>query len=137
MQTNQVRVGVGVLIVRDGRVLLGKRAGSHGAGTWAPPGGHLDVGESIAACAAREVLEETGLVVEETRAGPYTSDVFVAENRHYITLFVVARCSGEPALLEPDKCTEWGWYRWTDLPAPLFQSLANLHATGFVPDNAA
>lgn len=138
MQNNnpQLLVGVGAIIVRDGLVLLGKRTGSHGAGTWAPPGGHLEFGESVAACAAREVLEETGLVVQQTEPAPYTNDVFTAESKHYVTLFVMARCTGEPAILEPEKCLEWGWFRWSDMPTPLFQPLASLHATGFVPKDA-
>ena len=56
-----VQVGVGVLVLRDGRVLLGLRRGAHGAGTWALPGGHLEFNETVAACATRETLEETGL----------------------------------------------------------------------------
>ena len=67
----EVRVGVGVIILRNNRILLGERIGSHGANTWATPGGHLDVGESIEECARREVFEETGLVVESIRAGAY------------------------------------------------------------------
>ena len=42
------RVGVGVIVQRDGRILLGKRLGAHGEGTWALPGGHLEFGESVA-----------------------------------------------------------------------------------------
>ncbi|WP_134596929.1 NUDIX domain-containing protein, partial [Pseudomonas aeruginosa] len=38
------QVGVGVLILRDGKVLLGRRKGSHGAGCWSAPGGHLELG---------------------------------------------------------------------------------------------
>ncbi|HEU5357581.1 MAG TPA: NUDIX domain-containing protein, partial [Gemmatimonadales bacterium] len=48
------QLGVGVLILREGKLLLGQRRGSHGAGTWAPPGGHLDSGESVEQCACRE-----------------------------------------------------------------------------------
>jgi 8-oxo-dGTP diphosphatase len=61
--------------------------------------------------------------------------VFEAEGKHYVTLFVAAHSAvGEPALSEPDKCSEWRWFRWSDLPTPLFQPLATLHASGFVPD---
>ena len=128
-------VGVGVLVVREGRVLLGQRKGSHGAGTWALPGGHLEFGETVAQCAIREALEETGLDIGTVTPGPYTSDVFRAEGKHYVTLFVIAHsAAGEPILCEPDKCSEWRWCRWPDLPTPLFPPVATLHSTGFVPD---
>lgn len=45
--SQEVRVGVAAVILREGRVLLGERIGSHGAHTWATPGGHLEWGESI------------------------------------------------------------------------------------------
>jgi len=132
------RVGVGVIVVRDGLVLLGQRIGSHGAGTWALPGGHLEYGESVEQCAAREVREETGLELLALQPGPYTSDVFALEARHYVTLFVVATAGvGEAQLCEPTRCVQWRWFRWAALPQPLFQPLATLQRTGFVPENAA
>ena len=130
----QPRIGVGVIVLRKGRVLLGQRRGSHGAGTWALPGGHLEFGETVEQCAAREALEETGLAVNVVARGPYTSDVFADEGRHYVTLFVLAHSpQGEPQLLEPGKCAEWRWCRWSELPTPLFAPLASLHASGYVP----
>jgi 8-oxo-dGTP diphosphatase len=126
------RVGVGVIIVRQGLVLLGQRRGSHGAGSWALPGGHLEFGEAVDECAVREVREETGLEVRDVSRGPYSSDIF--EGKHYVTLFVVAHiATGEPRLLEPEKCSQWQWFRWSELPNPLFQPLASLHKTGYVP----
>jgi len=133
VQSGAVLVGVGVIIVRDGKVLLGERAGSHGAGTWALPGGHLEFGETVADCARREVREETGLAIHDIAPAPYTSDVFMAEGRHYVTLFVTAQARGEPAVLEPAKCLGWGWFRWADLPDPLFPPLQTLRDSGFVP----
>jgi 8-oxo-dGTP diphosphatase len=130
----QTLVGVGVLVFREGRLLLGRRRGSHGADSWAPPGGHLDFGESAEACARRELAEETGLVVDRVEAGPYTVDTFADEGRHYVTLFVVAAGAvGEPSLLEPDRCEGWEWHDWRELPTPLFAPLASLRARGFVP----
>ena len=69
IQPQRPKVGVGVLIVSGSSVLLGKRRGSAGAGTWATPGGHLEFGESWAQCAVREVQEETGLTVTDVRLG--------------------------------------------------------------------
>lgn len=136
MNLTAPRVGVGVIVLRGGLVLLGQRRGSLGAGTWALPGGHLEPGESVAECARREAREETGLALEEVIAGPYSSDLI--EGRHYVTLFVVARSpDGEPRLLEPEKCSEWRWCRWSELPEPLFQPLASIRAAGFVPAGAA
>jgi 8-oxo-dGTP diphosphatase len=128
------RVGVGVLVVRDGRLLLGERLGSHGAGTWALPGGHLEFAESPEACARRELLEETGLAAAAIEPGPYTSDLFPAEDRHYVTLFVIASgVTGEPVRREPAKCARWAWYAWSGLPAPLFPPLDTLRRQGYVP----
>ncbi|MCG6892867.1 MAG: NUDIX hydrolase [Desulfobacteraceae bacterium] len=131
--TNEVKVGVGVFIVREGSVLLGKRHGSHGAHTWALPGGHLQFGESIQRCAQREVLEETGIVVDSVRNVAFTNDVFTDEHLHYVTLFVMAeKWSGQPAVLEPAKCMGWSWFDWADLPTRLFLPLRNLIKQGFV-----
>jgi ADP-ribose pyrophosphatase YjhB (NUDIX family) len=57
-------MGVGAVIVRDGRVLLVRRGRDPMKGHWTLPGGVLEVGESLAQGVAREVREETGLDVE-------------------------------------------------------------------------
>lgn len=130
----ETRLGIGVLVVRDGCVLLGERRGSHGAGTWAAPGGHLEDGEDIASCAARELREETGLELHDWRPGPWTVNDFPEIGRRYITLFVVARDSGgDVELREPDRCAQWQWYHWSQLPSPLFSPLASLVASGQLP----
>ena len=56
--------GVGAVIVEDGRSLLGQRGRGAHAGAWAVPGGKQRFGETMRAAVAREVLEETGLIVE-------------------------------------------------------------------------
>ena len=128
-----VGIGVGVLVVRDGKVLLGKRRGSHGAGTWSAPGGKLDFGESIERCAERELAEETGLALGPAELGPYTNDVFT-DGPHFVTAFVIARGAvGEPRVMEPDKCEGWAWFPWNKLPAPLFLPLVNARRMGFDP----
>ena len=58
-------VGVGgVIVMDDGRVVLIKRKFAPAAGTWTLPGGAIEVGETARAALAREILEETGLVVD-------------------------------------------------------------------------
>lgn len=126
------QVGVGVLIIENGRVLLGKRKGSHGAGSWSAPGGHLEFGETVEACAIREVLEETNLQISNLRFGPFTNNVFEAEHKHYVTVFVLAdRATGVLQTMEPDKCEGWAWFEWSNLPQPLFPPLASLCSQGF------
>ena len=124
-------IGVAALIFRDGKLLLGKRKGAHGAGHWACPGGHLEFGESIEACAAREVLEETGLLIRNIQRVTFTNDIFMDEGRHYVTLFMTANADGAPRVLEPEKCEQWNWFGWDELPAPLFLPLENLRAQGW------
>lgn len=120
------RVGIGVVIVKEGKVLLGKRKGSIGSGTWSISGGHLEFGETVEECALRELAEETGLMATSCQIGPWSSDV-IEEGKHYITIFVfVNQFQGEPKLMEPDKCEGWHWFDWNELPSPLFPTVRSL-----------
>lgn len=134
MDHAHTRVGVGIIVCREGRVLLGLRRGSHGDGTWALPGGHLEFGESVVTCAQRELIEETGLLARSIRHAQFTVDAFPEAQKHYVTLFVEAGdVSGEVQNCEPAKCDGWQWFRWDALPSPLFAPLESLRALGFVP----
>ncbi|MGE5334694.1 MAG: nucleotide triphosphate diphosphatase NUDT15 [Nitrososphaerota archaeon] len=125
-------VGIGVLVVRDGKILLGRRKNAHGAGDWSPPGGHLEFGEAPEEAAAREVLEETGLPLENIRLVGVVNSVFHDEQKHYVTLFMMADCpEGSPEVREPEKCEAWEWYTWPHLPMPLFMPLKDLLEQGF------
>ena len=62
-------VGVGAVIIQEGRVLLVKRGHPPQDGDWSIPGGLLEIGETLHQAAAREALEETGLVVEPLELG--------------------------------------------------------------------
>ena len=124
--TLRPRVGVGVLVEREGKILLGLRKGSHGALTWAPPGGHLEFAENVEECAKRELLEETGLRAVSCTLGSWVENVMENGKKHYITLFVIVnQFEGEIQLLEPDKCEGWHWFSWNELPQPLFSSFAS------------
>jgi len=114
---------MGVLVMRRGRVLLGRRRGSHGEGYYAAPGGHIEFGESFEQAARREVREETGLEIADLKLLSVGNYVFRREDgeRHYIDVdFVCEAPAGEPQLKEREKCDGWDWYDLDDLPQPLF-----------------
>ncbi len=74
---------------------------------------------------------KTGLQALALHAGPFTSDVFEADGRHYVTLFIHATAtSGEPRVTEPDKCERWDWFDPQALPQPLFAPVRSLLAQG-------
>ena len=134
MQTDKIRplIGVGVCVVKEGRVLLGKRKGAHGAGEWSFAGGHLEFGETVEECAARELAEETGLKAVSLELGPWTNDI-IDGTKHYITLFVfVTQFEGQLQLLEPHKCEGWEWFSWSALPTPLFLPVQSLIKKGIL-----
>ena len=115
------RVGVGVMIVKDGRVLLGERKGSHGAGEFAFPGGHLEYMESLEQCAKRETKEECGIEIGNIRF-QFVANVTTYAPKHYVHIGLVADWqSGTPALLEPASSGPWAWYDLDHLPQPLFE----------------
>jgi 8-oxo-dGTP diphosphatase len=117
-------VGTGAVVVRDGSLLMVQRAGAHGAGTWSVPGGWVEFGENPLDGAVREVKEETGITVAARVPMGWTSAVHPGdEDVHAITLWV--RCnyvSGEPTVVEPDKCPVVEWVTFADVAErPLFQ----------------
>jgi 8-oxo-dGTP diphosphatase len=130
---NRPLVGVGVIILNNGKVLLGKGKNSHGAGSWSFPSGHLEFKESIEACARREVMEEVGIEITNIREAAFTNDLFPG-GRHYITLFVLANpVSSNIGVMEPNKCERWEWFSWDNLPKPLFIPVKNLLRKGYNP----
>lgn len=125
--TSNPRVGVGVLILNErGEVLLGLRKGLYSPGTWGFPGGHLEFGETIFETARRETKEETGLDVEPTELLCVADELYaVPEGRHYLCVGIKAAYhGGEPALTEPDRFAEWGWFPLDALPVPLLEGTA-------------
>jgi len=126
-------VGVSAVVVRDGRVLFGRRLGSLGRGTWGFPGGKVDAGEDPARAVRRELLEETGLAARALEAIGWTSDVIPSSGEHFITLHHLVSATGDPAVLERDKVESWRWFAWDALPDPVFAPAASLIATGWRP----
>lgn len=121
------KVGVGVILVKENKVLLLKRKNAHGEGTWGFPGGHLEFNEEFEECVKREVEEETGITVSNIRFAGLTNDIFEKENKHYITVFMLCDWNaGEAQIKEPEKCVAQEWFAWENLPQPLFLPIINL-----------
>ncbi|KAG2217172.1 hypothetical protein INT45_003596 [Circinella minor] len=136
MSEKAVRVGVGCFVkYKDSnnnvKVLIGQRKGSHGAGHWQLPGGHLEFNESFEECARREVLEETNLDINNIGFLTATNDMMKTEDKHYVTIFMQATCQDPTQLqvMEPHKLKgEWLWIDFKDIGnyTPLFMPLTNL-----------
>lgn len=118
---SNIKVGVGVMIMKNDKVLLAKRKGSHGEGEYAFPGGHLEDYESFDDCARRETLEECGVKITNVRF-QYLANVISYTPKHYVHVGLIADWnSGDPQLLEPNKADSWDWYELDRLPQPLFK----------------
>lgn len=121
--SKEVQVGTAIIIIRGGKMIIGKRKGSHAAGVYAFPGGHMEFGESIEDCVMRETREECGVEmkvrVRKFGLNDYlfvTNDIMTPYLKHYITIFVAADClEGEPINAEPHKNEKWEWLSLDDL----------------------
>jgi 8-oxo-dGTP diphosphatase len=120
------QVGTAIILTKADKVLLMKRKGPHGTGTWSTPGGHLDFGETPEDCAAREAKEEVGVDVVDIRFRSVTNDLFEASGRHYITIWMEGKAVGDPFIASEREVEEIGWFPWDALPQPLFLPLENL-----------
>jgi len=118
-------VAVSIFVIKNNKLLLMKRTGaSAGNETWAIPGGAVEFMEDPIDSASRELQEETGLKCTEFEVLGYTNDTHVAEKLHYITFSLLAKnYEGSPKIMEPNKCTEIGWFSLDNLPKPLFEPL--------------
>jgi len=123
----KVGVGCGVMILKDNKILLGRRNENpdtadselRGEGTWTMPGGKLEYQEGFEECACRETLEETGLIVTKVKVICLNNDK--NEHAHFVTIgLLVEEFSGEPRVMEPNEITEWRWFDLDNLPSPIF-----------------
>ena len=82
-------VGVGAVIIKDGKILLEKRKSEPGRGKWSIPGGLVELGESISQTVVREVAEETGLEVYAPELIDVVDNVVRDENGEVKYHFVI------------------------------------------------
>lgn len=132
MNTVQIKAGVGIFVIKDGKFLVGLRNGSHGAGEWALPGGHIEPGEHFYDTARREVAEETGMQIESIRFAAVTNSFHPEVKAQYISIWVLADWqAGESTILETEKCAEQRWVDFETLPRPLFGMWEEFFASEF------
>lgn len=131
----QAKVGVGVMILKEGRVLLGKRhddaekasSDLHGEGTWTMPGGKLDFHETLVEGATREVAEETGVNIPKEKLEVLCVQDDMVPDNHYVTVgFICRDFTDEPRVMEPDKITEWKWFEPDKLPEKVYPPSAKM-----------
>ena len=116
------KVGVGVVVVQDGRLLLVRRGVEPGKGLWALPAGYVDAGEDPRAAAAREALEETGLRVEVGRVLDVYPSATTGGHRgaSFFLAFEAELVGGE--LAAGDDALAAGFHAADDLPELAFAS---------------
>lgn len=115
-------IGVGVLVLKEGRILLGKRTGAHGEGTYAAPGGFVECGETLEEALRREVREEAGIEVEDIRLIS-VSDLLLWKDRHYLDIGFVANWTGGEVQNISGEAEGWEWFDPAEPPSPLFPSI--------------
>ena len=123
---NVVRVGIGVMIIDDGKVLLGHRlskrsdtGGIQEPDCWSLPGGKQEMFETMFEGAKREIKEETNLDIYELELFGATDDI--AKDRHFVTLHIIAKSfSGELIAMEPEKEDKWEWFNLNKLPENIY-----------------
>jgi 8-oxo-dGTP diphosphatase len=131
--TQRPKVGTAAICISDlypGKFLVGRRQGSHGEGTYALPGGHLEAGEAWGESTLRELEEEAGITVDDVKTCSHTSmsiggqllkkpmgdtnalyatvtnGWMEAESLHYIDIYMLIHLkdSAKVENREPDKC---------------------------------
>lgn len=118
-----IGVGCGVFIVNDnGETLLLKRSkkSKNEAGFWCKPGGAVEFGETIDDSIRREIREELDVELGKIDFLSYTDHILPDENQHWVAFNFMAKIkSGEPKIMEPEKCDSLKWFKFDDVPEKL------------------
>jgi len=126
-EKKRVGAGFGVILEKDGKILLGMRhpdpdkadSAFRSSGEWCLPGGKMEWQETFEEGAVREVKEETGINIMD----PVVVSVHNCKNEHahFMTVGLVAHeWTGEASVMEPDEIVEWKWVDMHDLPQPMY-----------------
>lgn len=115
-----IGVGVGAAIIsRDKKLLIAKRGekAKNERGKWEIPGGSVEFGETFKETLQREIMEEVGLEIEILELLDVCDHIIPEEKQHWVSPTYLCRIkSGEPKILEPEKCAEIGWFNLEEAP---------------------
>lgn len=121
-------IGVGVMIIKDNKILLGLRnldkekAGSelNGQGTWTMPGGKVKYMETLKDAAKRELKEETDLTATKLSVLCISDDM--TDTAHFVTVgFLVTEYEGKIKTMELETILEWKWFDLNKLPKNMYK----------------
>ncbi len=122
--------GCGVILIRKGKVLLGKRHDDpqkadselHGEGQWSIPGGKVDFKETFTDAVCREAHEETGIDLNKDAVQFVCLGSDIVSDAHFVTAgFICTDFKGEPEVMEPDEMIRWEWFDPDKLPSPMYK----------------
>ncbi|MBE0512664.1 NUDIX hydrolase [Candidatus Bathyarchaeota archaeon] len=115
---NQPIIGVGAVIIRNGKILLEKRKSEPGRGKWTIPGGLVELGESAEQTVMREVREETNLEVEQPKLIDVVNNVTLDEDGrikyHFLIVDYFVKLKGGK-LKAADDAAELRWVRFSEV----------------------
>jgi ADP-ribose pyrophosphatase YjhB (NUDIX family) len=112
-------------MIRDGRILLMRRLKAPEAGCWGIAGGKVDLYETAAEGARREIAEELGVQIAADDLLCIVDQIDREAGDHWLSaVYLAERFTGEPSILEPHKHGGLGWFDLDDAPQPLTAAAA-------------
>ncbi len=120
-----IGVGVGAVIVdAQGRLFMAQRGlqAKNERGLWEFPGGAVEFGETLSQALQREMQEEFGIEITVGELLDVADHILPTEKQHWVSVTFICRLiSGEPHIIEPEKCSAMGWFYPSETPPQLSQ----------------
>ncbi len=102
-----------------GKLFLAKRGKDvrNESGKWEFPGGSVEFNETLEHAIVREISEEFGFAIEVIELLDVVNHILPEEKQHWVSpTFLCRLLTGEPNIMEPHKCDEFGWFELDSIP---------------------